>query len=582
MLDDRQLSLDLLTPATSDATPAPTIAVEPEPASPDTLAAVIERLQADTALPPTRRRDLLSAVRRIAEAVERPPETISADQASLRHLIAAATPKLADLDRKTRSNLFANLRAALVRAGSRPLGRPSGPLSPAWATLAGPGLPKALTIGLSRLLRFVSHAGIHPQAVTPAIFDAFRDHLDRTTLGRDPYPAFRAAVRAWNTAVETIPGWPPVRFEPPRDSTPVVTMPASLVTDIEAYLRWAGDDDPFAEGAKAKPLAPSTVALRRRQINGAFGVLVETGRAPETVTDLAALVEPATLKTILRGYRDPVERGLTVYGRNLAGVLMSIAEEWVCADHAVAYKAIRKALRVRDEGLTPKNAELIARLRDPETRSRLLNLPRTLVDEAAHWPKGSPRAAVQMQLAVAIEILLKAPMRSINLIGLRLDRHILRPRGPSGVVHIRLDATETKAKRAQEFELAGESRILFDRYLTAFRPILADVDCPFLFPGADRRTAKAQSTLAKQIVDAIARHVGIHMTIHQFRHFCAALLLERDPANVHVVKTLLGHASVTTVLRYYARLDAVQAGRVHDRILEEIRAETKAQRRGRR
>jgi integrase len=153
-------------------------------------------------------------------------------------------------------------------------------------------------------------------------------------------------------------------------------------------------------------------------------------------------------------------------------------------------------------------------------------LPRTLVDEAARWPKGSPRAAVQMQLAVAIEILLKAPMRSINLIGLRLDRHILRPRGPGGVVHVRLDATETKAKRAQEFELAGESRILFDRYLAAFRPILADVDCPFLFPGADRRTAKAQSTLAKQIVDAIARHVGVHMTIHQFRHFCAALLLE--------------------------------------------------------
>ncbi len=422
MLDDRQLTLDLLTPATSDATPAPTIIVEPEPAPPDTLAAVMERLQADTTLRPTRRRDLLSAVRRIVEVLERPPETISADQASLRHLIAAATSKLAHLDRKTRSNLFANLRAALVWAGSRPLGRWSGPLSPAWAALAASGLPKALTIGLSRLLRFLSEAGIDPEAVTPEIFDAYRDHLHRTTLGRDPYPAFRAAVRAWNTAQETIPGWPSVRVEPPRDVAPAVTMPASLVADIEAYLRWAGNDDPFAESAKGKPLAPSTVALRRRQINGAFGVLVKAGRAPETVAGLVDLVEPATLKTILRGYRDPGERGLTVYGRNLAGVLMSIAEEWVCADHAIGYKAIRKALRTRDEGLTPKNAALIARLRDPETRSRLLNLPRTLVDEAARWPKGSPRAAVQMQLALAIEILLKAPMRSINLIGLRLDR----------------------------------------------------------------------------------------------------------------------------------------------------------------
>ena len=134
MLDDRQFTLDLLMPATSDATPAPTIVVEPEPAPPDTLAAVMERLQADTTLRPTRRRDLLSAVRRIVEVLERPPETISADQASLRHLIAAATSKLTHLDRKTRSNLFANLRAALVWAGSRPLGRPSGPLSPAWAT----------------------------------------------------------------------------------------------------------------------------------------------------------------------------------------------------------------------------------------------------------------------------------------------------------------------------------------------------------------------------------------------------------------------------------------------------------------
>jgi integrase len=582
MLDDRQLALDLLTPPTSNTTPAPTIAVEPEPASPDTLAAVIGRLQADTTLRPTRRRDLLSAVRRIVEVLERPPVTISADQASLRHLIAAANTKLCGLDRKTRSNLFANLRAALVLVGSRPLGRPSGPLSPAWAALAGPGLPKALTIGLSRPLRFLSHAGIDPEAVTPAIFGAFREHLDRTTLGQNPYPAFRSAVRAWNKAQETIPGWPSVRFEPPREVAPAVTMPASLAADIEAYLRWAGNDDPFAETAKAKPLAPRTVALRRRQINGAFGVLVKAGRSPETVTDLAALVEPATLKTILRGYRDPGERGLTVYGRNLAGVMMSIAEEWVGADHAGAYRAIRKAIRARDEGLTPKNSVLIARLRDSETRSRLLNLPRTLVDAAARWPKGSPRAAVQMQLALAIEILLKAPMRSINLIGLRLDKHILRPRGPGGVLHVRLDATETKAKRAQEFELAGESRALFDRYLAAFRPILADVDCPFVFPGDDRRAAKAQSTLAKQIVDVIARHVGIHMTVHQFRHFCAALLLENDPANVHIVKTLLGHASVTTVLRYYARLDAVQAGRVHDRILEEIRAETTAPRRGRR
>ena len=44
----------------------------------------------------------------------------------------------------------------------------------------------------------------------------------------------------------------------------------------------------------------------------------------------------------------------------------------------------------------------------------------------------------------------------------------------------------------------------------------------FLFV-TDKGSHKAQDTLALQITAAIAEHVGIHMTPHQFRHFAACL-----------------------------------------------------------
>ncbi|MFN8721388.1 MAG: tyrosine-type recombinase/integrase [Rhodospirillales bacterium] len=600
MLDDRQFSLNFALGAgasaasavemiTVVAAPAPEVVPEIEPEAPvaptlpapKTLAEVVDRLQADGSLDAIRRRDLLSAVRRIAGAIERPLETLPADQASLRHLIAKATPRLTSLGTKTRSNLVANLKAALTLTGSAPLGRFKGRLSPGWAAFDA-SLSKSLRIGLSRLLRYLSVKGIDPGDVTGTIFAAFLDRLERTTLGKDPKPAFLAAMRAWNEAVDTVPGWPPVRYVSPRGKRVPVVLPAALAADLDAYLTWAGDTDPFAPNPRAKPLAPSTIRLRRSQIACAVTALTAAGRDPATFTGLADLVEPEALKTIMRHYRTADGRTITTYGRNLGGILMTIERDWVKAGHADLHAEIRRRIGSSDEGLTPKNAELIARLRDPVLRARLLALPRTLVALAERARKGSHKAAVQMQVAVAVEILFKAPMRSANLIALRLDQHILRPQGRHGAIILRLGALETKGHRPQEFEIAGVSRDLVETYLVHHRPVLATADCPFLFPGADHLAQKAQPTLAKQVVEAIARHVGVHMTLHQFRHFAAALLLERDPALLHVVKTLLGHASITTVLRYYARLDTIQAGRMHDEILEGMRAAAPPAKRGRR
>ena len=53
---------------------------------------------------------------------------------------------------------------------------------------------------------------------------------------------------------------------------------------------------------------------------------------------------------------------------------------------------------------------------------------------------------------------------------------------------------------------------------------------------------KSQTTLTVQIIDAIARHIGIHMTPHQFRHFGATSYLEDHPEDFETAREHLGHA----------------------------------------
>ena len=61
----------------------------------------------------------------------------------------------------------------------------------------------------------------------------------------------------------------------------------------------------------------------------------------------------------------------------------------------------------------------------------------------------------------------------------------------------------------------------------------------------EKGTRKHQATLTVQIIDAIMRHIGIHMTPHQFRHFGATSYLERHPEDFETARALFGHASAS-------------------------------------
>ncbi len=73
------------------------------------------------------------------------------------------------------------------------------------------------------------------------------------------------------------------------------------------------------------------------------------------------------------------------------------------------------------------------------------------------------------------------------------------------------------------------------------------------------------------------RHIGIHMTPHQFRHFAATSYLEHHPEDFETARSILGHAWSKTT-RIYAGSSSRRASRAYNQFLFKQREELKLKR----
>ena len=133
------------------------------------------------------------------------------------------------------------------------------------------------------------------------------------------------------------------------------------------------------------------------------------------------------------------------------------------------------------------------------------------------------------------------------------------------------NADEVKNDQSMIFDVPSSVQSLLDEYWQHFRPLLEPGNSGFLFitRGGARKSA---DSLRDGVTKAVKRHIGIHMTPHQFRHLAAKLILDANPGAYLLVQHLLGHKNFKTTVAFYAESQSRNAGRVYDAVLTELRA----------
>jgi len=546
----------------------------PSRTSAPTLATVLDAIVAAPDLTPQRRQNMASAVRTVARLLGRPTHSIPIKPALLAQRLDAIAPEAAGITRARWNNVRSLLRAALNLTQPMLPGRQRQPLSPAWQALYD-RLSNGRQMRLSRLLRYLSARGIEPAMATEVDGELFAKSLREETLLTNPQATWRGMVWAWNRSREEVPGWPGLSFalESRRKtySLPWTAFPPSLKAEIDGNLdRLVGTD--LTEEAPHRPVRPATRRLREQQLRAFASALVRRGRDPATIRGLADLVNLDACKEGLRFFLDRQGGTSTRSVQDLACTLKTVAKHWVKTDAATldALGAIVRRLSIRRRGMTAKNRERLRPLDDPEIRCALVNLPPRLMRMAESGKLRPMRAAVLAQIAVAIEILLMAPIRIRNLIAIELDRHLVRPARTRGALHIVIPGEEVKNGAELDYPLPDESSALVGRYVEHFRLFLAPPQSQALFPGRDGRP-KSPRTLAEQITKTVFRFVGIKVNPHLFRHIAAKLHLDQHPGEHGVVTQALGNRSIDVTAAHYAGLETTAAVRHFDKTILALR-----------
>ena len=266
-------------------------------------------------------------------------------------------------------------------------------------------------------------------------------------------------------------------------------------------------------------------------------------------------------------------RKLTAYSHGLAGSLIAIAKEWVGIPNDVlaALKGARHKLGTLPIGLTAKNKNTLLKFNDKRLLGRLVNLPDKLWREISVKSKTSRREFIDLQSALAIDILLVAPVRMKNLAALKFDDHIQWPEGQGRPAVILFRPEETKNNVPLEFELP---LVLSDR-LHAYRNKIAPAvtsrrpDNLFLTWRGKPRT---QAAIAVAIEKTVLKYAGVRLTPHQFRHLAAKLRLDESPGAYELVRELMGHKNMQTTTNFYAGIDTRRAGRANLELIAKIRS----------
>jgi integrase len=546
-----------------------------------TLKDVMARVEAAPELTPARRSEMLSGLRTLARCVGRDPGDIPAQPVSLRKTLKDASYTLAGVSKRRWDAVRSLTLAALRIAGFNVMSgrRTASDLLPAWKALLALAPDRQSSIGLSRFFSSCSAAGIQPHDVDQAVILRYRQELEHNSLVSNAGFIYRTTCVLWNKASKSIPQWPSLELAVPNASKQYSldweAFPESFRADVEAFLDNAGNQDPLSDNY-ARSVRPATILGRRTAIRQMATALASAEYPVAEICSLATLVKAENAKRILQFFLDRVGVGPdSVYAH--AVLLRTIARHWVVRDDANILKLEKfcAGLTPKKHGMTDKNRARLRQFDDLRNIDTLLGLPAKLMRQAQRYDAGGKRELTAIIYAVAIELLIVAPVRIKNLTTLDVGRHVVHSRrGAHSVVHLVIAGDEVKNGVPVEVALPKASTELLNLFLQTYRPRISSLPSPWLFPNAAGGQRNIIS-FGRQISAVISRHTGLKMHPHLFRHFSVKLILDARPEGMETARLLLGHKSLRTTLRAYSEAKTQAAHKQYESLIEAKREEAR-------
>ncbi|MEN3951276.1 site-specific integrase [Iodidimonas sp. SYSU 1G8] len=505
-----------------------------------------------------RRAHLIGALRRIAGVLGRPGEQIRVD-AGFADSLRKVKHQTFGISVSRWRNILVELRFC-CRAAGMPAGRSLTPMSPAWQALCAL-VPPEPRRRLVRLARYCSEAGIAPEAVNDQVAADHLDWLREGAFSKNPWHGYRLLARTWNDQGEQHPQWPSYRFtledRRRRVNLSWSDFPESLVNDLAAWEKQvsSGFDFDAEKPVPSEPLAPRTIATRKHQLLTLASAAARAGQPVETLTSLASLCDKAVYVAALKRLRTEHGKERSSWLANIAGALLPIARHHVRVgeDAYRLLKAVHKQVTPRGGGLNRKNQHRLAQFTNQHRLNALQALPASTFRRLR---RAAPdrAGALAAQAALAIQLLLDAPMRLANLTGLHRERHLALQQDRKGqpVLRILLQADEVKNRQDLTLPVPADTARLIEEYLTVYHPLIAPAGSPWLFPGQPVSRHKAAARLSTQISRFLLEQLGVEMHVHLFRHLAAMRYLRLHPGAYGVVQILLGHKSIETTISAYA------------------------------
>ncbi len=103
---------------------------------------------------------------------------------------------------------------------------------------------------------------------------------------------------------------------------------------------------------------------------------------------------------------------------------------------------------------------------------------------------------------------------------------------------------------------------VIEEYAHDFRPsLMRGSNEDWLFPGRSN-DHKEKLSFSSQIVERIQASTGLRVTVHQFRHAAAAIILKHRPGEYELVRRILAHKSVQSTMAFYCSLETTQASEI--------------------